>query len=359
MDKQFRNGKGKNTVKQGLVSIVVPVYNTGKYLNRCMNSIVKQTYSNIEVILIDDGSTDDSSDLCDEWAEKDERIKVIHKLNAGLGMARNTGIENAKGEYICFFDSDDYIDLQTIEKSYRLACKSEADIVCFGYYKVSEKGKICGSFIPNMPKSEYKGIEIQIAFLPELIQNDPDNKERTNLCMSAWASLYSMTIIQKNKWRFVSEREIISEDYYSLLYLYRYVEKIAVLKAACYFYCENQGSLTHVFQKNRYEKIRHYYLKSLEACEVLNYGKKIKKRVSYTYFANTLGALKQIMAGNIEYKEKKNLIKSVIDDATCRDVLDQIKYDRIPLTWRIFLIAMRRKWSHCCCFLLCLQNKRK
>ena len=119
-------------MKQGLVSIVVPVYNTGKYLNRCMNSIVKQTYSNIEVILIDDGSTDDSSDLCDEWAEKDERIKVIHKLNAGLGMARNTGIENAKGEYICFFDSDDYIDLQTIEKSYRLACKSEADLVCFG-----------------------------------------------------------------------------------------------------------------------------------------------------------------------------------------------------------------------------------
>lgn len=90
-------------MKQGLVSIVVPVYNTGKYLNRCMNSIVKQTYSNIEVILIDDGSTDNSSDLCDEWTEKDERIKVIHKLNAGLGMARNTGIENANGEYICFF----------------------------------------------------------------------------------------------------------------------------------------------------------------------------------------------------------------------------------------------------------------
>ena len=116
-----------------------------------------------------------------------------------------------------------------------------------------------------MPKSEYKGIEIQTTFLPELIQNDPNNKERTNLCMSAWASLYSMTIIQKHKWRFVSEREIISEDYYSLLYLYRYVEKIAVLKAACYFYCENQGSLTHVFQKNRYEKIILSYLKFLNS----------------------------------------------------------------------------------------------
>ena len=102
-------------MENGLVSVVVPIYNVEKYLDRCINSIVNQTYKDLEIILVDDGSPDRCPEMCDLWGKKDKRIKVIHKDNAGLGMARNTGIENARGEYICFFDSDDYVDLQTIE----------------------------------------------------------------------------------------------------------------------------------------------------------------------------------------------------------------------------------------------------
>ena len=97
------------------MSIVVPIYNVEKYLDRCIKSIVSQTYGNLEILLVDDGSPDDCPRVCDEWAEKDSRIKVVHKLNAGLGYARNTGIENATGKYICFFDSDDYIEPDTID----------------------------------------------------------------------------------------------------------------------------------------------------------------------------------------------------------------------------------------------------
>lgn len=84
------------------ISVVLPIYNVEKYLNRCLKSVVNQTYKNIEIILVDDGSTDQCPELCEEWSRKDKRIKVIHKENAGLGMARNTGIENATGKYICF-----------------------------------------------------------------------------------------------------------------------------------------------------------------------------------------------------------------------------------------------------------------
>ena len=98
------------------VSIVVPVYNVEKYLDRCIESIVNQTYKNLEIILVDDGSTDSCPQMCDEWGLKDSRIKVVHKENAGLGMARNTGIDNALGEYIFFFGSDDYVDVTTVEK---------------------------------------------------------------------------------------------------------------------------------------------------------------------------------------------------------------------------------------------------
>ena len=87
----------------GLVSVVLPIYNVEKYLDRCIESVINQTYKNLEILLVDDGSPDSCPQKCEEWAKKDERIKVIHKTNAGLGYARNTGIENASGEYICFF----------------------------------------------------------------------------------------------------------------------------------------------------------------------------------------------------------------------------------------------------------------
>ena len=96
----------------GLISVIVPVYNTKDYLDRCVQSIINQTYHNIEIILVDDGSTDDSGKKCDSWASKDNRIHVIHQKNAGVSAARNAGIEFAHGEYIGFVDSDDVLSLQ-------------------------------------------------------------------------------------------------------------------------------------------------------------------------------------------------------------------------------------------------------
>ena len=138
-------------MSNGLVTIVLPIYNVEKYLNRCINSIVNQTYKNLEIILVDDGSPDKCSQMCDEWEKKDTRIKVVHKQNEGLGMARNTGIENATGDYICFFDSDDYLELTAIEKLYKLAKKTDSDIVTYGYSKVDDSGNIYESvFLANL-----------------------------------------------------------------------------------------------------------------------------------------------------------------------------------------------------------------
>ena len=101
-----------------LISIIVPVYNVEKYLKRCMDTLQNQTYENIEIILVDDGSPDDCQQLCDENARKDSRVKVIHKSNEGLGMARNSGFEIATGSYIVFVDSDDYVTEDMCEKLY-------------------------------------------------------------------------------------------------------------------------------------------------------------------------------------------------------------------------------------------------
>ena len=208
------------------ISVVLPIYNVEKYLNRCLKSVVNQTYKNIEIILVDDGSTDQCPELCEEWSRKDKRIKVIHKENAGLGMARNTGIENATGKYICFFDSDDFISLNAIETLYDVAVLSNADAVLFGFNKVDFKGNVYQSVVPKGEKPVYEGSEVRQIILPDLIAQMPSISTVKNLWMSAWACMYSLELIRKVNWRFVSEREIISEDVYSLLHLYNYIEKV-------------------------------------------------------------------------------------------------------------------------------------
>ena len=119
-----------------LVSIVVPIYKVEPYLEKCVESIRNQTYKNLEIILVDDGSPDKCGAMCDEYAEADPRIRVIHKQNGGLSDARNAGVERASGEYLLFVDSDDYIDRELVEKAVMTAQESRCDIVLFDYYCV-------------------------------------------------------------------------------------------------------------------------------------------------------------------------------------------------------------------------------
>ena len=189
-----------------LVTVVVPVYNVEKYLDRCVNSIVNQTYRNLEIILVDDGSPDNCPAMCDEWAKKDSRIRVIHKQNEGQGVARNVGIENATGDYIYFMDSDDYIDLTTIEKACDLAKQHNADVVCFGLLCVNSSGEIVSRGVPNTAKLIYEGESVYSTFLLELYGKNPINGKESNLRSTLWTHFINKKLIQDSAWRIVSEK---------------------------------------------------------------------------------------------------------------------------------------------------------
>ena len=128
-----------------LVSIIVPVYNVEKYIHKCLNSILNQSYYNLEVILVDDGSTDKSGEICDEYALLDKRIHIIHKENGGLSSARNAALDIVSGEYIAFVDSDDWIEREMIEKLVEKAIEEEADMVQCGFRYVNEHNDIKGT----------------------------------------------------------------------------------------------------------------------------------------------------------------------------------------------------------------------
>lgn len=346
-------------MKSGLISVVLPIYNVEKYLDRCVNSIVCQTYKDLEIILVDDGSSDRCPEKCDEWAKKDERIRVIHKKNAGLGYARNTGIENASGEYICFFDSDDFIKEDTIEKVYAIAREHNCDIVLFGHYEVNEQGKIIETYIPESKNQIYEGSEIQNQFLPNLISDDPVTGECSNLRMSAWSSLYSMQMILKYDWKFVSEREIISEDVYSLLRLYKYVNKIGIISEAFYFHCENVLSLTHIYEENRFHRLKQFYFDCLDVCEELEYNEQIRQRLVYPFISYTIATMKMIVAADMDKKEKKRILKNIIDDKVIQNMLDDLELSKEKKTRKIFLILIKKKMYDCCYILLKIKVKAK
>ena len=129
-------------VRMMVISVIVPVYNVEKYLTNCVNSIIKQTYEELEIILINDGSSDNSGIICDDFSKKDNRIKVIHKENGGLSDARNVGIDIATGELITFIDSDDYISKNMLEKLYNALIGTMSDIAVCGTTLITDEYKI-------------------------------------------------------------------------------------------------------------------------------------------------------------------------------------------------------------------------
>lgn len=174
------------------VSIIVPVYNVKKYIERCVNSLINQTFTNIEIILVDDGSTDGSELICDKYAEKDSRIRVVHKTNGGLSDARNTGMNLALGRYILFVDSDDYIDKNAIQKLLTVANKYNAEIVEAKAIAKSEEGELDSFASINIEENKiYDGVEYALARIK-------------NHCFYAAApfKLYNLNFLKKHELKF-------------------------------------------------------------------------------------------------------------------------------------------------------------
>lgn len=232
------------------VSVIVPVYNVEKYLNRCMQSLINQSLNDIEIILIDDGSPDNCPQICDNFVMQDNRIKVIHKENGGLGFARNSGIEIATGEFIAFIDSDDYVELDMLQKLYLEAINHNADVVYSNFYIEQETGKWIKSHEVNQRK-EWHNIDIQ-DFILDMIASAPNIKQERQYQMSVWHSIYRREIINRYKLRFLSERQVGSEDIPFQIDFLLKSKTVIYIPDAFYHYCNNGKSLTSTYKLNMF-----------------------------------------------------------------------------------------------------------
>lgn len=211
-----------------MVSVIVPVYNVEQYFNKCMQSIVSQTYQNLEIILVDDGSTDTSPQMCDAWAEKDSRIRVIHKKNGGLSQTRNCGLGICTGKYIVFIDSDDYIDTDYVAYLYGLLTQYNVDISVCNIRLVNPEGK----YLNKVSDSADIKVMDQYAALKELCQN----KQVTN---SACGKMIRRSIISD-----ISFPEgCLFEDIATVYRWFMNSSRIALGTQSSYYYVQRPGSI--------------------------------------------------------------------------------------------------------------------
>ena len=275
-----------------LISVIIPVYNTEKYLNRCVKSVSDQTYKNLEIILVDDGSSDNSPIICDEWAKKDKRIKVVHKQNGGVSSARNEGLKISTGDYIQFVDSDDYLE-ENFCKNIMDAYLPDVDLVVTGYTIINDAGEKKTTKV-----EENKEIEILqnssdfMKYLYNGYNDMPVNK------------IYKRELIIKN---FLKGMPLGEDRIFNLDYLSNVKNKIILVSEAGYVYEFNQGSACHKERDNFYEilkislnALKEFLIKQFGGCDCHEFYKLIGDTFVDIIKRNSKSNIKEV------YKKIKN-----------------------------------------------------
>lgn len=297
------------------VSIIIPCYNVEKYLKRCLLSIVKQTLKEIEIILVDDGSTDNTSMLCDEWAKKDSRIKVIHKQNEGLGYARNSGLNLAQGEYIAFVDSDDYVDINMYEQLYNSSERGKYDAIFCGLrQEIAPQSYIQVQDFDNI--TIFK--EEQMSRLALSFLHKTELTPYSRLFMSVWHGIYKRELIETLHLRFYSEREILSEDLPFQITFFKNSRNILFIPNCLYTYCLNTSSLSHDIKLSKFDtakNLRHLLYTLIPDDDEDNY------LIDIEYYGRIRGLLTLLISSNkFKWKEKYEFIKKLCKDDVWKEL---------------------------------------
>lgn len=338
------------------VSIVVPCYGVEKYLDECMDTLVNQTLRDIEIIIVDDVSPDRVPEMCDNWAKRDQRVKVIHKeMNEGLGYARNTGLDVVNGEYVAFIDSDDYVDIEMFERLYAFAEKNKLDCCFCDYQYDLGKGKIT---LSREIKSEYiiKGNENVIDYMIDMIAPLPEWKSDVKYLVSVWHAIYSREIIEKYNIRFESERKNGSEDIPFHIDFLSKSENIGYIPFKGYYYRYNPYSLSRNYTHEKFKSYEFLFDEVKERLDkICNEEKYLLhyQRFIFYFFRNII---KYESVKNINGNRFTNILRRCNDDRL-KSIYATYPYKRLPLKQRFFFFCMKHKITIALYAMCILENK--
>ena len=319
------------------VSVIIPVYNVEKYFDKCMESVFNQTYTDLEIILVDDGSKDNSGKMCDEFALRDQRVKVIHKENGGLSSARNAALDIATGEYVCFIDSDDFVELSMIEKVVNKIEETNADVCMFSHFTYN--GETSTPFVLPLKQDVYNEEEIKNTILPMLIGQK--ETESDFLHGFVWRHFFRRSSIGEQ--RFKSEREYYAEDIVFDLEFYIRAKKMCVVNESLIHYRYVESSLSNRYRKNLFDKFA-LLLEFKQGFVLNNDIKDCEKRILRSAFRSAIGGAMNVKkAPELSKQEKKEELKKIANNPQVKLALKTVKPKGVKEI--IFKTLLKLKWA--------------
>lgn len=322
-----------------LVSVIIPVYHVEEYIVQCVDSVLCQSHSNLEVILVDDGGDDACPALCDQYATEDSRVKCVHKKNSGQSFARKAGVALATGDYILFVDADDWLEPDAVQKALETALEYDADVVCFGYKREYKENTFLTPVFPEVDTVK-AWTQDQIPDLQRriigLVDEEMTYVETADRMAPMWGRLYRAEVVAAGKW--VSERETgSSEDAIFNLYALDACRKFVYINEFLYCYRKtNEQATTRRYRKNlvsQWEKLFAYFREFSEQCENTDRClEALDNRIAMSMLGIGLNEL-----SNPEglFKKAKNL-RNVLNKPKWRKAYAQLKFRYFPLKWKVF-----------------------
>ena len=322
------------------VSIIVPCWGVEKYLDRCVESLVNQTLNDIEIILVDDESPDRVPEMCDEWAKRDGRIKVVHKKNAGLGMACNSGLEVANGEYVAFCDSDDWVESNMYETLYYTALEGNYDTVYSGLRDVTMNGDLISTRIRNKEKLIFQNGQLNDVIL-DMIAPSIEEKNERKYEASAKVTLYKKSVLDKYAIKFVSERDIASEDQIFNICMLANSNRVCFLPYAFYNYRKNTNSISRTVNLQKWNAIKGMYNCMMMECGRLNIYGDYRTRIQRVFLGAMRVFLIQVLNSKMSKNEIMSVVKNIRNESIVKETLNTYQIARMPMFQRLFTYTLK------------------
>ena len=318
------------------ISVIVPVYKVEKFLERCVESLISQTYKDIEIILVDDGSPDQCPIICDRLAETDTRIRVIHKKNGGLSSARNAGMDIATGHYIGFVDSDDVVSKYMYQKMHEVAVREKVDFVMADYIRVLSDGTEYLKKL-DIPEGLYNKKEIKEQIYPQLIMGS--NIDYGPI-LSVWHCLYDLGFLRKNKIRFDEEVRWSEDNIFSAIVGY-YASRFYYMKGEGFYrYYQNSGTITTSYREGAWGvyKTMNHHLRTFFADKTeTDFSNQLNLHLIY-YACNCLG-----QTALLPRKKCRQQMKLILKDKELAKAFEEVQFGSINIRLKIQLLLMKYK----------------
>lgn len=327
------------------ISIILPVYNVEKYLSDCLDSLINQTFQEIEIIAVNDGSTDSSAEILLQYASKDKRVKIINQVNQGLSGARNSGMARAAGDYIMLVDSDDWIDVETCEAAFKACVENQADIVFWSYIREFEKISLPKVIFTEDRIFDKNQCRLLHCRFTGLLGHELSNPENSDSMATAWGKLYKSEIIKKNNLTFTDLKKIGAyEDGLFNLHYFGYVEKaVFINKYFNHYRKSNVNALTQTYKPelfNQYKKLFQIIKQYIHENGLSNeFNDALNNRICLSIIGV---GLTECLAQNPKSSvERIRFIRNVINDMMYKNAYKQLTLKYFPIHWKLFFVCAK------------------